>query len=356
MDELMDEIGKLDFDKVTETFGDNFGPQPDFHTTKTVEELREELEGVVDLEEVGGIFDLPKGSQVQLPMESGVDEEAMDMDLETDPDDDDEEDPEEYDELLEQLSEHDPVRQATQEEMTRKGKVLLNLINSGKNFEDVLEEHIHEVDDLLLRMLDGRIAQAEADKESKEITEGLIFLFERLASEMERKRAPDEMKLLDACLAIMIPEEVYEDPEDMDMNGRRAETMQLLEEALAPPGVHGLNVDPFTLMNAIGRQQDLDVEALEAQRLMGNDISQESFVEAVQTTIKEVEESQKMEFLTLKKWSDEIKASQDGEREKEVFRKQIQQMSMKLMGQRQVLAVTKEVLEMAKSIIWERAG
>lgn len=186
--------------------------------------------------------------------------------------------------------------------MTRKGEILLKMINAGKRFEEVLDEHLNEVDDLLLRMLDGRIAQAEDDKEvashsddascpyllstppntkflvkprpllpprvncfvvsegsmsqnhcslsscccqtacalnswgcsahprlghsfhakwgwesaitaclcpffqPADVVRGLTFLFDRLAMEKERQDAPDEMRLLDACLDLMIPD------------------------------------------------------------------------------------------------------------------------------------------------------
>ena len=60
----------------------------------------------------------------------------------------------------------------------------------------------------------------------------------------------------------------------------------------------------------------------------------------------------KKEFETLKRWSDEILGSQHTPEEKANLKLQIQDMSKALIGQRKVLAITKEVLKMAKAIRW----
>jgi hypothetical protein len=42
----------MDLDAVTQQFGDNFGPRPDFFKDRTVDDLKSEFENLIDLEEV----------------------------------------------------------------------------------------------------------------------------------------------------------------------------------------------------------------------------------------------------------------------------------------------------------------
>lgn len=58
------------------------------------------------------------------------------------------------------------------------------------------------------------------------------------------------------------------------------------------------------------------------------------------------------EFLTLKKWSEELEGGKFPEEEAKRYRAQIQKMSKALMAQRQVLSVTKEILQLSKTVSW----
>jgi len=353
---LQEELAQLDLDRVTYTFGYNFGEQPSSLETKPVSEVAKELEGVVDLNQIGGVFEAAKtDDSIRLPtdflQQEDVDERIQ-IDGEEPPFETDDEDDEEYMRLMADFSAVDPLKDLTEDEIERKSELLLTLINSRDCLEETIQDNLDEIDDALLRILDGRIAQAEDDQESDSVIHGLQYLFNRLAAEIDRREAPDEMRLLDACLDIMIPEGVYEEADPESVEQRRGEVLDLLQEAFALPGADGSNVDIFGLASAIGPQQRLDVEELEARNIFGYSATRESFVDSVRKMIAEVEERQREEFLLLKKWSDEAEQPDVEPEEKALYDKQIEEMRRKLKGQRHVLAVTKEILGLAESITW----
>jgi len=383
MEELAAEIGRLDMDAVTEQFGSNFGPRPDFFDERTVEDLKEEFKGLIDMEEVGGVFKSDSKRTVQFPMEADHDSEEgwsearaeqwhaetvaaaekedlranevlgkkMGWEAAT------EESRQWYDQVQEEIRGHDPLADLSQDEYEHMSRYILELVHAAKSpdkFEVLVEENVQLINPALLTMLDRRIALAAKDGSDERVVYGLQKIWKRLAAEMERRDAPDELKLLDTCLRLMMPEDPMQEFDATHILKAKQEVVELLDEAFALPLSRHRPVDLFEMARKIGPQQDLDIDKLEAEHgdIWGSELSKESFISMVEEVIQETEERHVEEHEALKEIAHELETLDFTEEEKRMAGEHVRQMHRELDAQKRTVGVTREILRMTKAMTW----
>ncbi|GAB4814994.1 hypothetical protein N2152v2_002040 [Parachlorella kessleri] len=127
-------------------------------------------------------------------------------------------------ELVEADEIHEPTSSAVLDELVddeddpalrRKSQLLMDIMDSGEQVEERIQQHQDDIDGDMLQLLTKRIELASALQQN-EAVEGLQLLYRRLKAEVDRKAATPAMRLLDDLLNILDPSTEDSSPVDAD--------------------------------------------------------------------------------------------------------------------------------------------
>ncbi|DBB03936.1 TPA: hypothetical protein ACH3X1_013013 [Trebouxia sp. C0004] len=98
------------------------------------------------------------------------------------------------------------AQQQAKELLRRKSALIMKLTTAGADLDQVIKDNQHEIDEVLLKMLEKRAEAAYNIGEDEEgAVEGLMLLWRRLNAELQRMQASPAARLLDDVLQAMDP-------------------------------------------------------------------------------------------------------------------------------------------------------
>lgn len=196
------------------------------------------------------------------------------------------------------------------------------LTAAGSDLDTVIKANQHEVDDVLLKMLEKRAEAAYNMGEEEGAVEGLLLLWRRLNAELQRLEATPAARLLDEVLQAMDP------ASGLTLQDRQQAAQSLLRKAFSAPGSRP--VDIFGVAAALAGGQDVA-----AEELVDNFVPREHFVQEASELLEGAVEMQK--------------ELEGGIQSGEVLGHQ-QEVSQLLQHRRMAIVQLQEILALAKSI------
>ncbi|KAL3139728.1 hypothetical protein ABBQ38_004033 [Trebouxia sp. C0009 RCD-2024] len=136
-----------------------------------------------------------------------------------------------------------------EELMGRKSALILQLSSAGAELDSLIDENKHEIDEVLLDLLESRTEAAIEMEEEESAIEGLMLLWRRLHAEMQRNRATPATRLLDDVLRAMNP------ASQLDFSDRQEVAETLLHRGFSSPGSGPIDI--FGVAAALAEGQEI---------------------------------------------------------------------------------------------------
>ncbi|GMH36597.1 hypothetical protein BSKO_04470 [Bryopsis sp. KO-2023] len=228
------------------------------------------------------------------------------------------------------IEEMDPVERRT--------RIIIDVVNAGGALETVIPKYREYIDEELLEVLFKRI-QTTAQFEEKSAVEGLVAVWRRLRSELERKNATPAMKLLDKLLKIVnVPPEFEESTE----HERLEEATDTMMDAFIGPQAQA--VDIFAIA------KDLAEGGEPPEELMEGPVSRKAFVAEVEELLEDAKKSTVDAQKRLQSIKKQLRENLEQARQETALRRELEALRMKIDSREAVMDHVRNLLRVAKSL------